>query len=585
MGLVTPGNPNRRLRLFGALIVLIALAFTLKLIQLQVIDAAKINAVSIDNRSVHRTISAVRGEILDAEGNILARSIYRYDINAAPVNVAPFSTVRDGHEVTLTVEEQANEVAEILGVPVDELLPKLQGTSKYAQLAKDVDAAKYRKLVDTEIPWLFFDQKLARVYPNGAVAGNLLGFVGTDGTALAGVEREMNGCLAGIDGQETYERGVDGIRIPSSAVVSQQAQDGSNVVLTINRDLQYFAQQELSHAVTNLRADWATAVVVEVKTGRILVAAEAPSVDPNDPGAVSAENRQSRIFQTSFEPGSTMKTITAATAIDTGKATPLTKVIAPQSIRLPWGTVISDSHNHPTQRLTLAGVLRDSSNTGMIAVGEKVDREVRYAYMKKFGFGVKTAVNFEGEASGLLRKPADWDGTTDKTSMFGQGVGVTPIQMAMAYQAIANKGVRLSPVLIDGCKKSDGSITPMPTGTPTRVISEQTSNTVMAMLEKVVEKGGIGRTAALSNWRLGGKSGTAQIREGSGYGVHHAISFIGVGVVEDPRYVVAVTIFKPRTVSSSIGATPYFKTIMKQVLQTYKVLPSTTKSAPMAMEW
>ena len=585
MNFMRPGNPNRRLRLFGSLVVLAAIAFAFKLVQLQVIDAPKINAVSIDNRSVHRVISAVRGSITDSAGNVLARSVFRYDINAAPINVAPFDTVRNGAQVTLTVEQQAQEIADILGVDLVTIVEKIQGTSKYSQLAKDVDAATYRKLVNTQIPWLFFDQKLARVYPNGAVAGNLLGFVGSDGTALAGVEREMNGCLAGIDGQETYERGTDGIRIPSSAVVSQKAQDGSSVVLTINRDLQYFAQQELSHAVSNLRADWATAVVVEVKTGKVLVAAEAPSVDPNDPGLVSSADRGSRIFQTSFEPGSTMKTITAATAIDIGAATPLTQVYAPQTIRFPWGGVIGDSHAHPTQRLTLAGVLRDSSNTGMVHVAENIDRSIRYNYFKKFGFGVKTTVNFEGEASGLLAKPDAWDLLTDKTTMFGQGIGVTPIQMAMAYQAIANGGVRLSPTLIEGCVGTNGDITPMPVGQPVRVVSEQTSKTVLAMLEKVVEKGGIGRTAALPNWRIGGKSGTAQIREGSGYGIRHAISFIGVGVVEDPQYVVAVTIYKPRTVSSSIGATPYFKSIMKQVLQTYSVLPSTTKSAPMAMEW
>lgn len=585
MSFMRPGNPNRRLRLFGTLVVLASIAFALKLVQLQVVDAPKINAVSIDNRSVHRVISAVRGSITDSAGNVLARSVYRYDINAAPVNVAPFDTTRNGREVTLTVEQQAQEIADILQVDVATIAEKIQGTSKYSQLAKDVDASVYRQLANTQIPWLFFDQKLARVYPNGAVAGNLLGFVGSDGTALAGVEREMNGCLAGIDGQETYERGTDGIRIPSSAVVSQRAQDGSSVILTINRDLQYFAQQELSHAVSKLRADWATAVVIEVKTGKVLVAAEAPSVDPNEPGLVAKNDRGSRIFQTSFEPGSTMKTITAATAVDIGAATPLTQVRAPQDLRLSWGGVISDSHAHPTQRLTLAGVLRDSSNTGMVRVAENIDRKVRYEYFKKFGFGVKTTVNFEGEARGILAKPEDWDGMTDKTTMFGQGISVTPIQMAMSYQAIANGGVRLSPTLIEGCVGTNGDITPMPVGEPVRVVSEATSKTVLAMLEKVVEKGGIGRTAGLPNWRIGGKSGTAQIDEGNGYGTRHAISFIGVGVIEDPQYVVAVTIFKPRTVSSSIGATPYFKSIMKQVLQTYSVLPSTTKSKPMAMEW
>lgn len=581
-----PGNPERRLRLFGGLMVIAAVIFTGRLFYFQVVEAEAINKVSINKREVKRTIPALRGDIVDAEGNVLAHSVYRYDINAAPINVAPLEVVRNGQSVIISVDEQATQIGAILGLTTAEVLEKIKGTSQYAQLAKNVDASKYRQLRKLNIPWLFYDPKLARVYPNGAVAGSVLGFMSQDGTPLAGVERQMNGCLAGVDGQETYEAGTDGIRIPASAVVAQKAQNGSRVVLTINRDLQYFAQQELSHAVLNLKADWATAVVIEVKTGKILVAAEAPTVDPNATGSSTEAARHSRIFETSFEPGSTMKTITAATAIDVGKATPLSRAVVPQSIRLPWGTLISDSHPHPTQHLTLTGILRDSSNTGIIAIGSKVDKQTRYNYMRKFGFGEKTSVNFGGEASGVLNKPENWDGTTDKVSMFGQGVSVTPIQMAFAYQAIANGGVRLAPTLIEGCQDASGKLTRVPVGPSTRVVSEQTAKTTVQMLEMVVQHGGIGRTAGLSDWRLGGKSGTAQIADGTGrYGNRYAISFIGMGAAEDPKYIVAVTIFKPRTVSNSIGATPYFKAIMKQVLQTYSVLPSTTKPVEIAQEW
>jgi cell division protein FtsI (penicillin-binding protein 3) len=585
--LLTPGDPRKRRRIFTASIAAIAFFLVFRLFAYQVIDAPAINKISKENRSVTRTIKALRGDIVDANGNVLAHSVYTYDINAAPKNVGPINAQRNGQEVTLTVDQQAAEIARILRLTKEEVLAKISGNGVYSNLAKGVSAAQYRALQRLQLPWLYYDPILSRTYAEGATTGGVVGFVGVDGLPLAGIERQMNSCLAGVDGQETFERGaVDGIRIPSSAVVSQRAENGRTVQLTINKDLQYLAQNQLYSEVQHYRADWATAIVIEVKTGKILVAAEAPSVDSNDFGVATDDARKSRIFETSFEPGSTMKTITAATLIDTGRGTPTTKTIAPYSEKIP-GQTVYDSHHHPAERLTLTGVLRDSSNTGIINIGQVIPKQVRYDYMRKFGFGVRTSVNFPGEASGILRPASLWDGTTDKVSMFGQGVAVTPIQMAMAYQAIANKGVRLQPVLVEGCRDSSGNLTPVPVGAPTRVISESTASQTMAMLEKVVEYGGIGRTAGLSEWRVAGKSGTAQIRSdnGNGYGYLHAVSFIGMAPVEDPKYVVAVTFYKPRTVSTSLGATPSFRYIMKKALLMGGVPPSTTKSKPILMDW
>jgi cell division protein FtsI (penicillin-binding protein 3) len=584
--LLTPGDPRKRRRLFTASIAVFAFFLVFRLFAYQVVDASAINKISKESRSKTRTIQALRGDIIDANGNVLAHSVYTYDINAAPKNVGPVNAVRNGQDVTLTVDQQAAEIARILHATKEEILAKISGNGVYSNLAKGVSAAQYRALQRLQLPWLYYDPILSRTYAEGATTGGVVGFVGVDGLPLAGIERQMNSCLAGVDGQETYERGVDGIRIPSSAVVSQRAENGRTVQLTINKDLQYLAQNQLYSEVQRYRADWATAIVVEVKTGKILVAAEAPSVDSNDFGVATDDSRKSRIFETSFEPGSTMKTITAATLIDTGRGTPTTKTVAPYSMKIP-GRIVSDSHHHPTEHLTLTGVLRDSSNTGIINIGQVIPKQVRYDYMKRFGFGVKTSVNFPGEASGILRPASLWDGTTDKVSMFGQGVAVTPIQMAMAYQAIANKGVRLQPIIVDGCRDAHGNLTPVPVGAPTRVISESTATQTLAMLEKVVEYGGIGKTASLSEWRVAGKSGTAQISNdnGVGYGYLHAVSFIGMAPVEDPKYVVAVTFFKPRTVSTSLGATPSFRYIMKKALLMGGVPPSTTKSKPIQMDW
>ncbi|MEY3999817.1 MAG: hypothetical protein RLZZ626_172 [Actinomycetota bacterium] len=587
MSSLHPGRPRLRLRVFSAFILVVGIIFGWRLIDFQVVNAKAINDVSYANRSITRVLPAIRGEIVDNGGNVLAQTILRYDVNAAPNIVTDYTVKENGQDVTVTVDQAAGEIASLLKMSKAKVLAKLVGTSKYSNIAKRVDASVYRQLQALNVPWLFYDAIPSRVYPNGAVAGNIIGFVGQDAVPLAGLELTSNDCLHGVDGQETYEKGaVDGIRIPSSAIVSKAPRNGSNVVLTINSALQYYAQQVMLNYVASEQAQWGTAVVVEVKTGNILAAAEAPSVDPNKPGAVRPANRGARIFQTAFEPGSTMKAITASIAVDTGKATPATRVVAPFRIILPFGGYIQDSELHQPEKLTLTGVLRDSSNTGIIQIGGKVPRATRFKYLKKFGFGSRTTVGFEGESSGLLRDPDTWDKMTDKVSMFGQGVGVTPIQMAMAFQTIANGGVRLEPRLVAGCKDASGKFTPTPVAAGTKVIKPATAASVINMLEKVVEHGGIGHTASVPGYRIGGKSGTAQVREPNGYyGIRHAISFIGLVPANDPQYVVAVTLFKPVTFSNSLGATPPFKAIMQQVLRTYRVPPSTTKSKWLPEQW
>jgi cell division protein FtsI (penicillin-binding protein 3) len=576
---------DRRYSIFVAIVLCVLGIFVLRLIWVQVIDAKSINDISNEARQTTRTIPAIRGNIIDSEGHILATTLISWDVNVDPKNVGPVVLTIGDQKVAFSKEEIAQKLSEILRVPADELLVKMTGTSRYANLRKSVSAATYSKLKELDIPWVYFDKKQKRHYPDGAVAGNLLGFVGSDGSALEGIERMMNSCLAGNDGKESYIQGADLIRIPSSVQVIQQVKHGSDVVLSINSDLQYSAQQEMAATVKRLNADWASAIVIEVSTGRILAAAEAPTVDPNNFSAVAAQNRSSRIFRSSFEPGSILKTVAAATAIDAGKATPLSKVVAPYALKMPWGQYINDSHKHPPEKLTLTGVLAESSNTGLVQLGGKVDSKTRYEYMQKFGIGSKSGVNFEGESSGLLADYTKWDRMTDQTVMFGQGVSLTPIQTADIYQTIANKGVRLSPVLIEGCQDRNGNLTRTAVDPAVRVISEDSAADTMHMLEKVVEFGSIGKTARIQGYRIGGKTGTAQIAEGKGYGRLFAVSFVGVAPAENPRYVVAVTAFRSRNISNSLGATPGFVAIMKQVLKTYTVPPTTTKSKKIATEW
>jgi cell division protein FtsI (penicillin-binding protein 3) len=576
---------DRRHKIFTLIILLVILIFMGRLFWFQVVAAPELRKESSQAMVKNGVLKALRGEITDSEGNVLASTVLSWDINIDPLNAGPVVLDINGTKTAFSKEQIAQKLADILKEPVDVVLSKMSGTSRYANLKKEVSASTFMQLKELDIPWVYYDENQSRHYSNGAVAGNLLGFVGSDGTPLAGLERTMNSCLAGTDGKETYVQGADWIKIPSSIQTLVPVRDGGDVVMTINQDLQYAAQQEMAATVRRLKADWASAIVIEVKTGRILAAAEAPSVDPNNPGGVAAQNRHSRIFQSAFEPGSILKTVAAATAIDVGKATPETHVIAPDKLRMPWGQYINDAEIHKPEKLTLAGVLMNSSNTGLVQIGGKVDSATRFDYMKKFGMGSKTGVNFEGESNGLLSDYKSWDKMTDKVVMFGQGVSLTPIQTAMVYQAIANKGVRLSPVLVEGCRDRNGNLSRTTVPGPTRVISESTAKQTIDMLEKVVELGPIGKTARIPGYRVAGKTGTAQIAEGRGYGTLHAVSFVGMAPADNPQYVVAVTAYKSRTISNSLGATPGFVAIMKQVLKTYKVPPSTTKSANIPVKW
>lgn len=575
----THAKLSRRLGAFAVFLFLMVAVLGFRLVDFQVVRAAEIQEQSLETRKITQTISSLRGDILDSSGHVLAKTVFRYDVNVAPKHVGPVFQTIDGVRTERSVDDIAMDLSQLLGIDYGELVLKLEGDSEYSNLAKTVNAEIYNAIRDMNVPWVFFDQFEDRLYPMGAVAGNILGFVGNDGTPLAGLERQYNTCLAGVDGQETYERSAEGVRIPSSSQTSQPTENGGALNLTIDANLQFFAQQVLADTVNNLSAEWASAIVLEVETGKILAAAEAPTVDPNDPAAVESADRGSRIFQAAFEPGSIMKALSAAMVLDTGTADEYDTVAAPDRMQLDFDNeYIKDSFSHEDFTLSLAGVLRYSSNTGMTNFASQIDRKVRYDYLQKFGFGTVSPLMFEGESSGILHPVSEWDEMTNLVTTFGQGISVTSLQMAYAYQAIANGGVRLDPVLVDSCLNEDGTVAYEPTQQATRVVSTSSANLDLELMEKVVEFGGVGKTAAIPGYRVAGKTGTAQLKDGSGYGEEYAISFYGIAPAEDPKFVVGITIYKPEGVSNSSQATPPFKAIMQQALKHYRIPPSTSES-------
>jgi cell division protein FtsI (penicillin-binding protein 3) len=561
-------------------------AFVVRLVDIQVVQADQLRLVASSKTASQSTVYGTRGEIVDANGNVLAGSVMRYDITLDPSNVADFErTTADGEKVDVTVEQAAGDIGAITGQEPEEILALVADaladdpTSTFAYVKRAVDVDAYQEVRALHVPWLYSQKHPGRIYPNGAVAGNVLGFVGSDGTPLQGLEQAQNDCLASINGTQTFTKGKDGVILPGSTETVVDAKDGGTLQLTIDRDLQWFAQQRIAEQVVATGGDSGTVTIMEAKTGKIRAVAQYPSVDPGNVSDTEEYFRQALSFTAPFEPGSTFKALTAAMLLDSGKATPSTKVVADSWYYPTNGARIKDSAPHGPLKLTLTGVLAESSNTGISQLGEALTPQQRYDYLKKFGIGDVTSIGFDAESAGLIASPDQWDNQTYYATMFGQGLSATPIQIASAYQALANGGVKVDPTLIEGCANADGTMSDVPSQAEERVVSESAADQAVQMLESVVTDGHFGDTLQIPGYRVAAKSGTAEQGDGSG-GLKdtYVVSMTGMAPAEDPEYVVSVHISNPTKIRSSAAAAPTFQQIMTQVLKTYRVEPSTEPS-------
>ncbi|HEX7835354.1 MAG TPA: penicillin-binding protein 2, partial [Pseudolysinimonas sp.] len=439
---------------------------------------------------------------------------------------------------------------------------------------------------DLQNPWVYSELHPARTYPSGAIAGNLVGFLGTDGP-LAGTELKQDECLAATNGKSTYESSADGVRLPGSTVVQQEAEDGGTIHLTIDADLQWYAQQVLAQQGKALGADWATAMIVEVNTGRILAGADWPSVDPNDLDSVGNDDRGARIFASPFEPGSVIKVATFASLLDAGKITPETQVTVPgvYTDGLPAGSSIKDAWAHTTLRLTATGVLVDSSNIGTAILAQKLSKQARHDYLEAFGFNSDTAVDFLGESSGSVLPMDQTDAITNLTQQFGQGMSATSAQIASLYQTIGNGGVHMPLTLIEGCERPDGTWTEKPSTEGTRVVSESAADTTVQMMEMVATQGMLKDVVRIPGYRVAVKTGTAEVAENGSYGSARIVSVAGLIPAGDPQYAIVVTFAKPDTMRTSAAAAPAFNAIMKQVIKTFRITPHSSGAPSLPIVW
>lgn len=581
-------SPRRRTVIALAVVLAVLGGFVVRLVDIQVVNADEHIQDSLSIAlSGATTLYSTRGSIVDETGTTLAGSILLYDAELDPSNTGPIERENaDGEKIEVSWPELAAEIGAITGQSSAEIqaIVAANPDSQYAELRNGITTEQYRALSALGIPFLHFRPHPARTYPDGAVAGNLVGFLGAD-EPLAGLEKAENGCLTGTDGVLRYQKGAGGVIIPGTEI-EEPAVDGGTLELTINRDLQWYLQQLIAEQAQNVGALSGTITVVEVETGKVRAAAEWPSVDPNNVDASADADRYSRIFSGSFEPGSTFKALTAAIAIDAGGQSPGSTVTAASKEKMPNGATVVDPFAHPVNNYTLTGVLIDSSNVGISKFGDMVSKETRFEYLSRFGVGQGTEMDFDGDRNvGELRDPAQWDNQTYYNTNFGQGLTTTVPELVGAYQTLANGGLRVPLSLVEGCRSADGTLTDVPSTDGEQVISEQTAADVTAMLENVSTQGSLARQIAIPGYRIATKTGTGEkpdlVNGGYKSGAYFT-TMIGYAPADDPQYVVAVTLDEPATVKSSAANAPAFQKAMTQVLKTYRVMPSegTTPELP-----
>ncbi|MCE7483208.1 MULTISPECIES: peptidoglycan D,D-transpeptidase FtsI family protein [Microbacterium] len=574
-------GPRRRTVVALAVILAVLSAFVVRLVDIQVVSANEHveDSLQVGKLGSTVTLPGNRGSIVDANGTVLASSVTVYDAQLDPMLIASLEDDEDDPPKT-SWSEAADMIAAITGQDADDLRAGVAATlesdpaSRYLPLKKGLSTEKFLELRDLGLVYLDMLPRETRVYPNGAVAGNIIGYVDSAGVGQSGVEQLEKQCLSPVNGERTYLRGKDGNIIPGSDR-TVAAENGGSVQLTINSDLQWYLTQMISEEAQKMGAKAGTVTVVEVKTGKIRAAAEWPAMDPNDLNSSSPEDWGTRVFGSWFEPGSTFKAVTAAAVLDAGAADLNTTVSANGRETFPNGAVINDPFRHDTYQYRLAGALIDSSNVALSKFGTLIDAQTRYDYIQKFGFGQET-IGFPRENPGLVHPANAWDSQTLYTTTFGQALTVTAPQVAGAYQAIANGGEKIDLSLIESCTLDDGTVVDPEAPKREQVVSEQTAAEVSRILENVSVQGGLSQQIEVPGYRVASKTGTAQKADAGGYiAGKYFTSMVGFAPVDDPQYVVVVTLDEPTKVVSSAATASAFQQSMTQVLKTYRVSPST----------
>ena len=495
-------------------------------------------------------LQANRGKITDRNGELLAISSPVESIWASPPDVE-------------MDKPQKMALAKLLGIKSVEIDKKVANTAReFVYLKRRLSPEMAAKVMSLDIPGVFTQREYKRFYPAGDVTAHLVGFTGIDDNGQEGFELAQNSVLAGKAGSRRVIQDRQGHIVEDLEAV-KVPQDGHDLVLSIDRRLQYLAFRELAKAVELHKAKAGAAIILDAKTGEVLAMVNLPTYNPNRPLNIAGKTRNRAITDT-FEPGSTMKPVTASAAMQFGDFKPETKIqTAPGSMSIGPAT-IHDSHMHGI--LTVAQVIQKSSNVGAAKMALSLKREELWSAFNQLGFGTPTHIGFPGEASGILRPYKTWRPIEQATMSFGHGISVTLLQLARAYTVFANDG-ELKPVSLFKLSES-------PVGH--QVFSAQVANDVKDMLELVVQPGGTALKAQVAGYRVGGKTGTAHKIGAHGYEDNkYVASFVGIAPASNPRLIMAVMIDEPSIEKDGYyggaAAAPVFSAVMADALRMLSV--------------
>lgn len=574
------GNDNKRIEYTVRVLLCIAVVLVGRLFFLQIIDKSDLQAKNLSQVQVDRKLQSPRGTIYDRNGRPLAMSVVTKSLYADPK----------------MIKQSPSEVAELIAPYVtmskEDIVKSLQEDTAFVWIDRMMEPEKSKAVAqlieDKNLEGLNFVEESKRYYPNGNLAAQVLGFVGTDDKGLDGLEMVLDDELKGGIQKELVATDRKGNAIFGSVLSKYLPDKGKSVTLTIDASIQFIAERALDKAMEDTGAKHASVIVMDPKTGEILAMANRPTYDPNHYSQGSEEDFKNIAVTNLYEPGSTFKPIIASAALASGKWK-LDQVYNDKGSFAANGHVMQNWNGEGYGPVRLIDILKFSINTGMAEIGTTTGADILSKYVRNYGFGSKTGIELPGEGDGILYNPDDMSKLDVATMSIGQGIAVTPLQMVRAFGALSNGGAMMKPHIIKSYSNSQGDVT---STTETSVVGqpvpEETAKTIVDILEKEVSEGG-GTKAMVEGYHFGGKTGTAQkldTKHGGYLDGQYIASFIGFGPVEDPKFVVLVVIDDPQKGSyygSQIVA-PVFKDIVSQLVRYYQMSPYVKESTPVAVK-
>ena len=564
----------------GVILALMGTACLIQLANIQLINGKTMAQAAAQSRTITVTLKARRGKIMDTNGSILAQSVERYTIIGNPEEAQAFTPTTctkqtgdnchqiDGKPVGATgAAAVARLLAPVLDMDATELGAMLSGTGQYAVLKKDVTPAVKRKISKLNLGGIVYAElSNERIYSNGTLMGALLGGVDGEGKGVAGIEQMENKTLTGEDGYQVYQQGNNGVEIPGTMTESKDAVNGSNVTLTIDHDVQWYVEKVLKESCTKYSSP-GVAVVQDTQTGDILALADSDEIEA---GSDQAKMTVSRAVSETFEPGSIGKVFTMSGMIQLGLHQASDKFTVPDHITTN-GQTYSDATTHGDEHWTLAGILEQSSNVGMIIAAEKMSNEQRYEFISKFGIGQDNGLGLPGEADGLLYSADQWDLRTQNTVLFGQAYTTNALQLTNAVAVIANKGVKKPQRIIKAISDAEGHS------------EEQKASQVMNAMESVSDH--YSQFVKVDGYRVAAKSGTAEVAGADGRLSSIISDYSAIIPADNPRFVVTVVLKDPQGVYGGLTAGPVTAEIGEFLMQKYEVPASSPRTDAIPVTW